>query len=90
MGEVIITSILYGFDQKNFFTEEWSWFKFNNLRLPLGINLKLHTSVEKGLRLKFRKFWWINPTFVEVAGKKLVGGDFLLSPSPPSPHLEWG
>ena len=33
MREVITTSILYGFDQKNHFFEGWPWFKFNNLGL---------------------------------------------------------
>ena len=28
----------------------------------------------KGLKLKVRKFWGPNPTFVEVTGEKLVGG----------------
>ena len=30
----------------------------------------------KGLKLKVRKFWGPNPTFVEVTGEKLVGGPF--------------
>ena len=33
MGEVIITSILQGFDKKNHFFEGWSWLKLNNLGL---------------------------------------------------------
>ena len=86
MREVIITSILYGFDQKNHFFEEWSWFKFNNLGLALGTNLNFCTSVAKGLKLKVRKFWGPNPTFVEVKGEKLVGGGPLFA-SPP-PHTE--
>ena len=32
------------------------WFKFNNLGLALGVNLKFYTSVAKGLTLKVRKF----------------------------------
>ena len=56
-----------------FFFEGWSWFKFNNLGLALGKNLKCYTSLSKGLKLKVRKFWGLNPTFVEVTGKKLVG-----------------
>ena len=59
------------------FFEGWSWFKFNNLGLALGTNLKFCTSVAKGLKLKVRKFWGPNPTFVEVTGEKLVGGTFL-------------
>ena len=34
------------------------------------------TSVEKGLKLKIRKFWELIPTFVEAAGEKLIGGSF--------------
>ena len=56
------------------FFEGRSWFKFNNLGLALGTNLKFYTSVAKGLKLKVKKFWGPNPTFVEVAGEKLVGG----------------
>ena len=59
------------------FFEGWSWFKFNNLRLALGTNLKFYTSVGKGLKLKVRKFWRPNSTFVEVTGEKLVGGIFI-------------
>ena len=43
--------------------------------------LKSYTSVAKGLKLKVRKFFGLNPTFAEVRGEKLVGGNFL--PSPP-------
>ena len=54
----------------------WPWFKFNNLGLTLGVNLKFYTSVAKGLKLKIGKFWGLVPTFVEVTGKKLVEGVF--------------
>ena len=39
--------------------------------------LKFYTSVEKGLKLKVKKFWWLIPTFLEVTGEKLVecGGE---------------
>ena len=63
------------------FFQGWSWFKFSNLGLALGRNLKFCTSVAKGLKLKVRKFWGPNPTFVEVTEVKLVGGLF---GSPPS------
>ena len=53
--------------------EEWSWFKFNNLGLALGMNLKFCTSVVKRLKLKARKFLGPNLTFVEVTGEELVG-----------------
>ena len=49
--------------------------------LALGTNLKFYTSVAKGLKLKVRKFWGLIPTFVEVAGEKLVGGESFL------PHI---
>ena len=54
--EVIINSILLGFDQKNRFFEGLSWFKFNNLGLALGTNLKFYTSVERGLKIKVKVF----------------------------------
>ena len=52
MREVIIISILLGFDQKNHFFEEWSWFKFNNLWQALDMALKFYTTVVKGSKLK--------------------------------------
>ena len=72
LWEVITTSILYVFDQKNRFSGRWSRFKFNNLGLVLGKNLRFYTSVAKGLKLKARKFWGLIPTFL-VTGKKLIG-----------------
>ena len=54
------------------------------LGLALGMNLKFYTSEAKELKLKARKFWGQIPTFVEVTGKKLVGG--LFAP-PPHPEL---
>ena len=36
--------------------------------------------MEKGLKLKVRKFWWLIPTFGEVTGEKLVGGPFCPAP----------
>ena len=52
--------------------------KFNNLGLALCTNLKLYTSVAKGLKQKVRKSWGLVPTFVEVTGEKLVGGLFAM------------
>ena len=40
--------------------------KFNNLGLTLDINLKLYTSDVKRLKMKFRKFRRVIPTFIEV------------------------
>ena len=59
--------------RKTVFFEGLFWFKFNNLGLALGENLKFYTSVAKGLKVKVRKFLGLIPTFVEVTGKKLVG-----------------
>ena len=79
--EVIITSTYKDLTEKTAFFERWSWFKFNNLRLALGTNLKFYTCVAKGLKLKVRKFWELTPTFVEVTWEKLVGwgGLFVLA-----------
>ena len=63
------------------FFERWSWFKFNNLGLALGTNLKFHTSVAKRLKLKVRKFSGLIPTFVEVTEEKLVCRVFMLPQS---------
>ena len=56
--------------------EGWSWFRFNNLELALGTNLKFHTCVAKGLKLKVRKFRELIRTFLEVPGEKLEGEPF--------------
>ena len=83
MREVIINLILKGFDRKTAFFEGWSWFKFNNLGLALGTNLKFYTSMVKELMLKVRKFWGLIPTFVEVSEENLVGGGIFVPPSSP-------
>ena len=62
--------------------ERWSWFKFNNLGLALGTNLKFYTSVAKELELKVRKILGIIPMFVEVTEEKLVERAFC----EPAPH----
>ena len=80
MKEVIIISILSGFDQKKQFFDGFSWFKFNNLELALGMALKLYSSVGKELKLKVRKVWGLMPTFVEVRGEKLIRGFLPLHP----------
>ena len=72
LREVITSSTLEGFDQKNRFFGG-SWFNLNNLGLALGTNLKFYNSVEKGLKLIVRKFGVLILTFVEVTGEKLVG-----------------
>ena len=63
------------------FFEKWSQFKFNNLALALGTNLKCYSSVAKGLKLNVRKFWRQVSTFAEVTGEKL------LTPPLPPPIL---
>ena len=45
--DIMITSILSGFGQKNKFFEECSCFKFENLRLSLDTSLKVHTGGQK-------------------------------------------
>ena len=60
-----------------------SRFKFKNLGLAVGITLKFNTSVEKGLKLKVRKFWGLSPTLVENTGGKLIKGEGLFAPHPP-------
>ena len=69
--------------RKTAFFEGWSWFKFNNLGLALGTNLKFYTSVAKGLKLRVRKFWGLIHNFVEVTREKLVGGEAFCSTCPP-------
>ena len=66
--------------RKTAFFQGWSWFKFNNLRLALGMNLKFYTSLAKGLKLKVRKFCGLIHTFAEFTAEKLEGGLFA-SPS---------
>ena len=71
-----------GLTRKTSFFEWWSWFKYNNLGLALGKTLKVYSSVVKWLKLKVKKFWGLNPTFVEVIGAKLIGGGAFCRPHP--------
>ena len=74
--EVIMTSILYGFDQKFWPILVWPW----NL-YQFGKSVKtINTSMVKALKLKFRKFSGLILTFVEVTGEKLVGEPFCFPP----------
>ena len=66
--------------KKTAFFQRWSCFKFNNLGLALGTNLRFYTSVAKGLKPKVRKFWGIISTSAEITGEKLVGGPFFPPP----------
>ena len=87
MRKVIITSILQRFDQKNHFSEEWSWFKLNNLGLALGIALKLYASVVKGLKIKVKSSWGAISN-VSRSYKGKTGRGTLCSTPPPPPHSE--
>ena len=69
--------------RKTTFFEGWSWFKFNNLGLALGMTLKFYTRVAKGLKLKFRKIWdkfYVCRSYRGKTGK----GAFLTHLPPPS------
>ena len=64
------------------FFEGWSWFKFINLGLALGMNLEFYTSVGKGFKVKIRQFYGLALTVIEVTGEKVVGwGGLFGSPS---------
>ena len=56
MNEVIITINFIRIRQENLFFDGWSWLKFINLRLVLGMALKFNSSVVKGLKLEVIKF----------------------------------
>ena len=64
---IIIRSTLI---RKLQFFEGYSWFRFNNFGLALGMTLKISSFTGKGLRLKVRKMWRQIPTFVEYTGGK--------------------
>ena len=72
--------------KKTAFFEEWSFFKFNNVGMALGTNLKSYTNVVKGLKLKPKMVWGLIPTFVEVTAEKLVGGGLFAPSRHPLPH----
>ena len=55
------------------FFEGWSWFKFNNLQLVLGIALIFCSSAIKGSKLQIRKFWGLIPVFGEVSEENMWG-----------------
>ena len=50
------------------------------------MTFKFYTRVAKGLELKVIKFCGLSPVFVEVTGKKLVGG--ILAPQSPPATLK--
>ena len=55
--------------RKTLFVEGWSWFKFNNLALALGMTLKCHKNVAKESKLKVNMFWKLSPNFRKVTGE---------------------
>ena len=63
------------------FLEGWSSFKFNNYGLALGTNLKLYTSVGKGLKLKSQKYLGANSYICRSYWGK-TGRDLFVLPSP--------
>ena len=46
---------------KTTFFEGWSWLKFNNLGLALGVTLTFYTSVAKRAKTKTQKVFWAKP-----------------------------
>ena len=76
MKGAIITSILYGFDQKIKFFEECFWFKVNNMVLEQGLTLNFYTSVTEGLKLKARKIWGANSNVCRSYRGKTSRGPF--------------
>ena len=48
----------------------------SNLGMELGMALKFYINVAKGLKLIVRKFCGVIPTFLEVAGEKMLGRNF--------------
>ena len=54
MTEVVITETYTDLTRKTDYFEEWSWFRFNNLRVVLVMTLKCYSCVEKRLKLKVK------------------------------------
>ena len=87
MREVIITSNLQGLDQKKlFFFDGWSWFKFNNLGMALGVTLKFYISVSKGLKLQVRKFRELKSYVCRRYSEKIGRGGGTFWPAAPHPE----
>ena len=76
MREIIITSVSYGFDQKNHFFKEWSWFKIVTI---YGLK-SLHQCVEK-IKTKSQKVLGANSNVCRSYKEKIAGG-FLPLPIP--------
>ena len=71
--KVITTSIFKDLTRKTAFFEGWSWFKFNNFGLALGMALKFCTSVAKVSKLKVSEFWGTNSYICRSYKGKSVG-----------------
>lgn len=71
LRKVIISSILWWFDQKTDFAEGCYWFKFNNLELVLGMAFRFYNNMAKGLTLKIKKLWKLIFTPGDVMGENI-------------------
>ena len=60
--------LLQEFDQKNHFSEGWSWIKFNNLELALGMALILQ-QCDKKVKTKSQKVLRANSYICKLQGK---------------------
>ena len=72
--------------RKTAFFEELLWFKFNNLGLALGTNLKCYTILHqcgKTVKTKTQKVLGANSYVCKVTGEKQVRGPFCPPPPPP-------
>ena len=74
------------FTRKIAFFEGWSWFKFINLGLALGINLKLLRQCGKSIKSKSQKVFGANSYVCWSYRERVVGGVFLPRPLPPIPN----
>ena len=74
--EVVIPQCYNDLARKISSSEGYSWLKFSNLGMALIITLKFYINVEKGSKLKTRKFKGLILRFAEVTEEKLVGGPF--------------
>ena len=80
MREPIIASVLQVWSEKPLFWQDSLGSSSIKLGLSLGIALKFHTNVARGLKLKVRNCWGLIPTFVDALGEKMAGS--FCSPPP--------
>ena len=62
--------------RKNNFFEGWSWLKFNNLELALGMALKFYTKHGERVKTKSQKVWRVNSYSWRSYRGKAGGGPF--------------